>query len=255
VNGEVFQYAALVMFGNDFLASGREPPELFPTHSSFRYVASVSFPDGSSGTAGWYTSLRKRGVRRLLLDVRDDAVSSAFAGGSGGSIWVLNGVTEVVRANWLVPVEDVSGERVWSVSYRSDEASANRPASPSLKAASAELDEALREAAEFAGGDSFLSQWVESFQRARDRLAARDPESDFASSLFPVGADRDARCVMAAVVDASVFGGMGSWNDAVFEDSASGRRYEEVTARFYEAMRAALMAASNEAIGPRTGTR
>jgi len=38
VNGDLFQYASLVMFGSDFLANQREHPELFPEHSSFGYV-------------------------------------------------------------------------------------------------------------------------------------------------------------------------------------------------------------------------
>jgi hypothetical protein len=55
----------------------------------------------------------------------------------------------------------------------------------------------------------------------------------------------EQRQLLAFAVQAWVFGGMGSWNDAWFEDESQGDHYAEVTERLYEAVIAAFIAVTN----------
>src|SRR5262245_493264 len=81
MNGELAQSVALITYGNEFLSAGqREPPELFPTHSTFQYVADLSFNRqttklgflkrqeiAATDTGTWFASLKTAGVKKLRL--------------------------------------------------------------------------------------------------------------------------------------------------------------------------------------------
>jgi hypothetical protein len=44
MNGELAQIVALIAYGNEFFSAPQgDPPELFPSNSTFQYVANVSF--------------------------------------------------------------------------------------------------------------------------------------------------------------------------------------------------------------------
>ena len=113
---------------------------------------------------------------------------------------------------------------------------------PLLPALQASLDAAEQFAREV--GD-WASNWVRVFASASERLAAADPQSlDKVSLLPPDGYSLPARRLLAAASQASVFGGMGSWNDLGVAASQQAE-YDRVTQALQEAVKRSLVAAAN----------
>src|SRR5260370_27766044 len=108
MNGELAQVIALIAYGNDFLSgSGREAPELFPSHSTFQYVLTLSFKRETTSlgvfrrtqilaadTRNWFTTLRQLGVKKLRLAFFPDGrritqhVSPVFGQSGGADMWL-----------------------------------------------------------------------------------------------------------------------------------------------------------------------
>lgn len=232
MNGEIAQLVALVAHGNAFLADGAGPaPELFPAHTTFRFVADLHFSDIEASTAGWFARLRDRGARRLWL--------------IGPTKIAAEGRREVWVPVWRVKDAHAPDQRVWSVTYRRTW-SLRRPApgTPVVDAARG-LERALVAAEDFARTDSYLTMFADSFVEARDSLAAFDPEIPYHPDLVPPSWDVRARQLLAAAARAWVFGGMGSWNDVYFEYDSTGKTYAAVSDELYSALTTAIAAAAN----------
>jgi len=72
------------------------------------------------------------------------------------------------------------------------------------------------------------------------------PALPYHTDLLPaVGFSLEARQTLAAAAQACVFGGMGSWNDLALEQAEMQPRYEQISAALYEAVKSALVMASN----------
>jgi len=89
--------------------------------------------------------------------------------------------------------------------------------------------------------------WSVWFAEARELLLAESPEIPYHPDLLPAGVDRSRQRLLAGATKAYVFGGMGSWNDMGFRDSAVQERYGALSRILYESMMLAFDAATNAA--------
>lgn len=230
MNSEIAQLVALVTHGNAWLAGGGRAPELFPDHTTFKFVAEIRFGDITGSTAAWFERLRNRGVRRLRLAPSVDKVLAD---------------REAWTAEWRVKDAHAPDQRVWSVSYARRRVWRRPPPGPTIPGATEGFEHALVAAEGFARWDRFLEAFVSSFVEARELLVASDPVIPYHLDLVPASWDLTGRRLLAAAACAWVFGGMGSWNDVYFEDDVQGHAYATVSRELYAALTSAITAAAN----------
>jgi hypothetical protein len=245
-------------------------PRPRPHQPHLQFIGELSFvllsndPDRPvvevNDVAGWLRQLRSREIERVWLATADtqpveldgkpvdERVLAAFAGGGGwGLLAAGQQLSEVWRGWWTVTDPNAPDHRIWRVRYqgvRMDERL--MPLRPSLDEASGELRAALLAAWEFALAND-LPAWAGIFQHAIElgssgALPPPQPDED----LLPASAyTTEGRRLVAMASRAWVFGGMGSWNDLVFDDDAVQAGYEETAERLYRAVLHGLVAATN----------
>jgi hypothetical protein len=272
VNGELAQVVCLAGHGSAWLAgrTGPEPPPSEEANSAFRFVGALGFSldgdpveEGSGSVADWLRGLRARRVDRLWLVTGESGPGTvgrapfeerylvAFAGAGSWRILATAGpAAEVWRASWTVGDPDAPDQRIWHVHYhgtRLDETT--RPPRPSPAEAALHLREAVRATREFAVAQG-LAEWADVFGTALDPGASAETEYP---DLLPASAypPESIRLVEMAA-RAWVFGGMGSWNDLGFDDTEVKSRYEKVSEDLYRSALAALVAATNGDLTPRS---
>jgi len=262
MNGPIAQCVALVCHANAVLGGKRGL--YFQGNSTARFCDRIEFaeqaPDGrvtvlAENPDTWFTYLARSGVAGLRLarapqgrPLASDRMSAGFVG--GGEVWTIEamrpgGQPESWQAYWNVWNRKAPGQRIWRVTYARGAASATGEAD-SLPAARAELAAALDEIHAFAERNQ-CGGFTEAFAEARGALAgAPDAKRGFHGDLAPEGVlGGDAVAMLDACQHASVFGGMGSWNDQSF-DGAEGEAYERVSERLFRAVNRAIAAAVNE---------
>jgi hypothetical protein len=249
VNGELAQLCALVSHGNAFLTGhAAEPLELFPANRTFDYVRSVHFvldeDDERDGTSSWLEAVRARGCDRMSLAISRATPTFAVAFVGGG--------------DWHVHADGGSRPGAWYGSWHYDREFKKQPwevtyvpitcagghERTSMHDAWERLSAALDAAETFDRAADV--GFVESFVRARELLAALNPETRDARDLLPeVGYGLEARQLLAAGATAWVFGGMGWWNDFSSPDAAINREHEQVTQTLFAAVLDAVESAIN----------
>ena len=173
--------------------------------------------------------------------------TAGFVGGGGG--WALETLLEGGHsafwfADWNVWNHEAVAQRIWRVSYT---AGALRQTDlthgMSVDAAASELQQALASILAFSEQqqcDPFTGIFREALAASKDGNVNAN-----VGDLAPAGvlSARERRLVQVCQ-QASVFGGMGSWNDMGF-DSPVQETYEAVSARLFAAISGALPAAVN----------
>lgn len=266
MNGELAQVVALVAHGNVFLGgdTNSAAPDLLRTNSTFRHVSSVKFAryrdrGERSGTEvaadvpAWFRILREAGVRRLWHVAfgweRRDAPEHQMAGFAGAVPVAIQGDLREAFELWYPAwrYEKGSEGAPWAVEYRSLMFNESHARRPDLGAVKTRLGAALVRAERFArgAGEATLG-WAEWFSKALALLDDAAPVAPFHPDILPAeGYGLEARRLMAAAVQAHVFGGMGSWNDVWLEGEELRREYESVSAELYDAVKVAAVAAPN----------
>ncbi|MGD2073289.1 MAG: hypothetical protein PVG65_07385, partial [Candidatus Thorarchaeota archaeon] len=110
---------------------------------------------------------------------------------------------------------------------------------PSLDDAYNTLKLALIEINKFA--QEWASHFVKYYQRAIECLSSEDSLEDY----LPDGFDLRAYQLIKASSAGWLFGGMGSWNDLVFDEGSVDERYDEVSNNLYYAICNAVVVATN----------
>jgi hypothetical protein len=88
--------------------------------------------------------------------------------------------------------------------------------------------------------------WADCFSKSLQLLDSPNPVPPYHPDMLPdTGFDLEARQVIAAAVQAYVFGGMGSWNDMGFENKDLNEEYQRITKELYEAVKMSIVMASN----------
>lgn len=261
MNGPVAQCVALVCHANAVLGGRRGL--YFHGNSTARFCDSIAFvaPAEGGGTDvladapdAWFAWLARGGVSTLRLGrtaqnrpLASDRMTAGFIG--GGEVWTIGalrpgGAGESWQGHWQVWNQKAPQQRIWRVTYVRG---ARLPVeTDTLAAAREELAAALEDTRDFAERNragSFLA-W---FGAALDVLnGAPGAKRGYHRDLAPEGTlGSDAHAVLDACQHASVFGGMGSWNDQSFA-GAEGEAYERVSERLYRAVNRAIAAAANE---------
>lgn len=260
MNGTLAQYIALALHGSVWLADrAHNTPPTLELNSTFQYVGGLRFITQSpsyvtSDVASWLAHLGQRGVRRLHLSVPDFANEpddpgfpwhdrAGFVGGlpialyadtdSGGERWT---------ADWHVG--DEGSSRIWWVTY-CGERTPDRPHTPAVADAHAELTAAIKAAAAFAKAHG-LQPWAGVFTLSLALGGADEPEPPYHPDMLPDrGVRLASRRLLAMATGANVFGAMGTWNDNGFDDEAVQEEFAVISRRLFAAVMSGFAAAVN----------
>ena len=261
MNGELAQIISLVAHGNLFLLG--EDVDL-SANSTFQYVSSVKFArykssqdthdiEVANSVSEWFAFLRSNKSTRLWniafawrrQDIPEH-MAVAFSSGVPTAIQAdLPNGFELWCPQWKTGGQ---AKKPWLVEYRGLMYSSSHALRvPKMSIVKNQLKRAISQAAKFSKrSDVNASNWATWFTKALEILDSSNPQAPFHPDMLPdSGFSLDARQVLASAVQAYVFGGMGSWNDMGFEKPEVHKEYERITTELYEAVRFALVAASN----------
>lgn len=233
MQGPIAQALMLTCAGNAFLA-GRDVSGFWPDALVFKFSKSCDFRvvegDDDQLVApdpfAWFDTLR--GARGLRLHhaprprgpdqalAVEERMLAGFVG--GGPAWLIEVVGEGRSAIWQG--FDRLGDRndperkIWRHTYlQVGETEPQEFAAQPLAEARADLDRALFEVEAIAGRMQW-ENWRQVFAAARGALSTPPPDHFFRADFERyAGFDDVQQGMVAAASGASVFGGMGSWND------------------------------------------
>jgi hypothetical protein len=266
MHGELAQSIALSAHGASFLRLGGRAPNLFPGHSTFRFVRELGVvhcwrPLGlfpvvrpiASDTATWFEYLRAQGFTTLRLFRWSPSrpkgelppyIEAGFSNGLDVALLAQDdrAKSEVWVGKWDVTAPQDPSQRIWSVRYLGQKVDVGSLEGPSLQEAGNRLRRALERAREVAFDNSWQN-WATVFSNALNELSSDDPTIAYHADLLPSnGYGLEARQVLAAVSVGWVLGGMGSWNDLAARDEG---RYTSATAALHVGLLDAAVAATN----------
>lgn len=264
MDGTLAQYIALALHGSVWLAEGDrgEPPTL-DGNSTFQHVGGVRFDSHSPGgglhfagtdVTSWLAHLEKRGASRISLLMPDFADEpddpglpwhgrAGFVGGLPIGLFVqTTGGGEMWRADW--EVGDRTSANPWQVHYRG-EPTGMWAYSPPFDETQAELTAAVKAAAAFATVHD-MQPWDRVLAEALAQGVGDRPVPAYHRDMVPErGVSLARRRLLALATGANVFGGMGSWNDVGFGDTAIEADYDAISRRLFTAVMYAFAAAVN----------
>lgn len=261
MNGELAQIVSLVAYGNLFLSGGNVD---LSTNSTFRYVSSVKFAryqsnqdnqcvEVASSVSEWLTFLRNIKASRLwniaFAWQRQDIpehVAVAFSGGVPTAIQAdLPNSFELWYPQWKTGGQV---KKPWLVEYRSL-LFPNSHALPveKLSTVKNKLKQAVSQAEKFAKrSDINASNWATWFTQSLKLLDSSSPIAPFHPDILPASSfSLETRQILFSAMQSYVFGGMGSWNDMGFQKPEIQNEYERITKELYEAVKSAIVMASN----------
>jgi hypothetical protein len=245
---------AIVTHGNRYLRGHAPDPPDMTQNSAFKFVKSVRFyPKGErekrwwqrlpgvqpqteiapiEGSSCWLQAVREQGAKRLWLGgsvmTRQDLPAHIAVAFAGTTNWAITAETYGHNTMWVnterllrqVNYEDPNDDKkIWESSFYEVEP---RSLKNNLDVESARdaLDKALNSAIAFCG--RVHSGWSDWLGGAQLQLSSADPKPKYFLDMFPPdGMPLRTRQLGYAASGAWVFGGMGSWNDQLFEKELS----------------------------------
>jgi hypothetical protein len=275
-----FTSAILAVHANAWLSGdlGAVGPDFHERHPAFEFYRAIEFGEGLT-FSDWLEGQRERGVERVWLhrpagrDVLDQLpaeVAAAFA--ANLRVGLLTSGAAMAAEVWVSQMELIGGlpsetagngfqgpagssftdPRRWQLVFSSFAASEEVPSVVTVADATACLSAALQRIEAFAATIADLDGWRRRFADAGACLHSGDGELDLQRGLFPAGAlSLEALRLFAACERASVFGGMGSWNDLWIEDQELQAEYEVVSAALADAINESYIAIVNGDLGIR----
>jgi hypothetical protein len=268
MNGPIAQLVAITCYGNAYLRRVAGIPRFFPDNSTCQFCDRITFVEIKNTLIGkrrevsiaatpdeWFRYLKKRealGIR--LIHQRQnypgisDRMSAGFVG--GGGIWALGvrfrGATEYWMARWEVSNQDVPERPIWSVTYGKV---GRQPGTVSsdvgFPAVRSDLNSALLQIRAFSKIHNH-GDFTEFFSRALKSLNESSSEQGYHKDLWIPGTlSESSGAIMDAARTAWVFGGMGSWNDIIFNGDDE-IEYERVSDQLFSALTGAICFAANQ---------
>jgi len=203
----------------------------------------------------WFGYLQQRealGIRLIHQSQNNPEISDRMSAGfvGGGGIWTLGvryrGATEYWMARWELWNKDAPEQRIWRVTYgRVGRQVGTISASIESTAVRSDLISALLQIRAFSMMHN-CRDFTEFFSRALNSLKDSSSEYGYHKDLWIKGTLTDSsRALLDAAQSAWVFGGMGSWNDMLFNGDDE-REYERVSEQLFSAVTGAICAAANE---------
>lgn len=271
MTGIVAQIIALTAFGNDFLNNGKVPADFNSKNTTFEYCNKVDFREfkkqfffskvkemvAAENPTKWFEYLKADGCKHLRLyfeyskdqGIAKDHQLAGFVG--GGGLWLIEAVYDNCSNYWLNRWEgtdpNAPDNKIWSVNYGM---TAVKQPTINLQIDNdeikIELRRSLTEITNFAIGQN-LNYWVEQFEKAKSFLDSRLPEENFyQKDLIPVeNYSLTAKQILFSAASSWVFGGMGTWNDLVFDRDEDQAEYDRLSAQLYSNINKAIVAAIN----------
>jgi hypothetical protein len=263
MNGELAALVAVCLHGNEWLASGHGPaPAVDTANSSFRFVERVHVTCRrrrlvgttvwqADGVAAWLRFLKESRVERLALATAasprpdlPEPIAASFANGGRWGIVSDGSPSRLWQSRWSVHDRNRPDQRIWVVEFagtRLRSAPVHIPAPTSAAADLRAALEAIRAYAETAA----LDPWTAWFTEALRLLDAPDPVIPYNPDLAPASLPVESHRLLAAAVQAWVFGGMGSWNDVAIADATLREEYDRLSGDLYRSILAALTAVTS----------
>ncbi|WP_017445881.1 hypothetical protein [Gayadomonas joobiniege] len=267
MQGTIAQLLSIAAHGNEYL-KGRLNYDYFPSSSTFKFCKFVKFVDlQSSGTKwherdfakdpnDWFKKLKDTGVvqfRVRYISTNNEEISDRMSVGfvGGGGRWLIetvkSGKSDFWEAGWEVGDRDDPEQNIWHVKYGRILKNRNQPeqALPPASEIKEQLKDILKKISEFAYKNN-CGNFGQCFERGLKALEEPPASSDKEYTIFPKGyATPEHHQLLNASQRAWVFGGMGSWNDMGFNDSAIHKEYEELSDKLFNLINLALIVASN----------
>lgn len=267
MNGEIAQTLSLVAYANAFLQGQDIVFDLEHKTAQFcKLIEFIEIPQGvdtlrerivlAEEPQSWFELLRKQGVEKVVLhylssgcDEFPDRQSSAFVGGGGR--WVIEAIkgdrSDLWEARWKTEGWEnahTSGFRIWEVYYILFAKDCNRLAYdyPMMDEVYNILKQTLIDITKFALRQECTAHFSEYYQHALEFLSSENPLEDL--DWLPEGFLLRAQQLVRACYEGWVFGGMGSWNDLVYDDETR-VRYNKVSDNLYIGICLALIVAVN----------
>lgn len=271
MTGTIAQQIALISYGNEYLSSGTIYPNFYSKNSTFQYCNSVRFLEFKRPLLGskpkenvltksseeWFKLLKQSGCKNLRLyykhsDRNSQAPDHQLAGFvGGGGTWMIEAVhndKSYFWANrWEVTKENDPNKKIWSVDYAIVASSKNaQDTHYNLEDIRTELESNISKVALFASNNN-LSFWADFFSKSLKKLGSEKPNEDFYHTDLIINDNYGlaVQQLLFAAGSAWAFGGMGSWNDAWFENKETYKEYENLTAKLYDIVCQAIVAATN----------
>jgi hypothetical protein len=273
MQGHISQIATLTIWGNFALRQRflHRALDRFANNSTFSWCNQVRFvsrpsrvkaPDADvfhTDPIAWFKALAADGAQGFRMfhaasranpNGASDRQLVAFVGGGGNwGIEVVYGKrSDYWAADWVVTERGRSDSKIWRVTYRPivrDVVSSPRTRQESFESLKQQLADILAQASEFAHAHR-ASQFGTLFDAGLARLSDAAPlaglhHEDIAP---PDSLPLPAAQLVGAVQAAWVFGGMGSWNDLVYDGDAQAR-YDALSDTLYQAMTASIVIGVN----------
>lgn len=180
-----------------------------------------------------------------------DRMTAGFVGGGGRWLieaWKGNS-SDYWEAKWEVTDHDAEDRRIWTVTYarisRNDIVRKNMHSG--LSGITDKLKNAILACKTFSESHQ-LEGWKEYFVNALDCLECGNTnlKTIYHKDIIPLSKYSDeAKRILFSVQSAWVFGGMGSWNDMMFENNDQ-NLYEMISDQLFKALCEAIPHATNE---------
>jgi hypothetical protein len=259
MTGNVAQIIAIISHGNYFLQTN-DQLENFLSNSSFQFCNRVDFRlvtrkrlfvGGQTSTIAedpikWFAYLKTTTCERLRYYYRhsdsakrlEDYNLAGMVGGGGD--WFIEAVygygVVLWRSFWSVTAQDANDQKPWSVTYGTDGArNEGKSSKTTITSSATSLSNSLNKAINFASLYG-LDGWVPRFEKALEALNSDNPEGDYYHQDLLAGSPSlERRRLFYAAAHAWVFGGMGWWNDNVFESDCQ-KEFQLVTSKLYDAV-------------------
>lgn len=262
MNGLIVQKVFLCIYGNAALKNKMTIPELMNL-SGFQFCKSVTYFEEKKWLLGkrktiisntpneWIEDLSKDNTG-ISLSYNSLANSDRMTAGliGGGGKWVLHshgpGTTKAWEADWTVGYPNDQDQKIWEVKYLGEDIR-----SPGLDFASPKTNELLASLIEIEkfAIDQDLDGFSTCFRKSIETLESRGKIlHGYHQDLVPDCYETyDAKFILDACQSAWVFGGMGSWNDMMFEGDAQ-MQYEKLSDNLFRNLIGAIVDASNSTL-------
>ncbi|HEX4303889.1 MAG TPA: hypothetical protein VHZ78_13915 [Rhizomicrobium sp.] len=251
----VIQNALLTLAGNRLLA-GKPLRKFWPDASIFVFTQSCRFVDARGAEIAadpniWLDRIarRSRGLRlHWIARGPDDWLSSGMA--NQGARWIVETASESCSDLWelteVIAAREAADRKDWISLYTRIETGWCKPWTPQPGVAemTAQVLAVTTEAAAFAH-EMKITNFETLYRDALHILEHGGPaERTPLDAMLLADLTPEARRLYDGANAAWQFGGMGSWNDFVF-DGAVRERYEALTERLYRTLCTAIATAAN----------
>lgn len=267
----ILQTVAVVIWGNAGL-HGADLSAFWPSSPLFQFCKSVRFVTLSEKNGSftetpyaedpleWFGQMKRRGVRgfRVLHQVRNDPrISDRMAVGfvGGGGRWMIEAIggdgADLWEARWALGDRNDPQRRIWNVTYGRTVADRPilEPCNVKEEVLRTHLADVLSEIACFAKVHK-LDNFATCFRQALSALDAETP--GWPGGMVPVpldGLPLSSQRLLAASLNAWVFGAMGSWNDLGFQGGEQ-TLYESLSDRLFQLLNHVVVQAANASFTP-----